>query len=126
MVMTRIAADLNDLRHRAYQRARGRCEITGVTLPGGPDGPWALHHRRPKQMGGTNKPATHTLPNVLAITHEIHNLATRSVHLDPEWARPRGYLLRQHQIPRLVPVLIGGHQWAILGLDGAYLDVTGT
>jgi hypothetical protein len=114
------------LRAAAYERARGRCEITGMILPGGPDGEWALHHRRPKGSGGTNQPATHTLPNVLALTHSIHNLATRSVHLDPAWSRPLGYLLRQDQIPRLVPVLLLGHTWALLGIDGDYLDITGT
>jgi len=124
--VTKIQADLRALRHAAYQRAGGRCEITGQILPGGPDGEWALHHRRLKGMGGTNRPATHTLPNVLALTHEIHNLATRSVHLDPAWSRPRGYLLRQDQIPRLEPILLLGARPVLLDLTGHYLDINRT
>lgn len=124
--MTRVAADLKALRHAAYERSGGRCEITGTILPGGPDGEWAIHHRRPKAMGGTNRADTHTLPNVLALTHTIHNLATHSVHLDPAWAKPLGYLLRQDQIPRLAPVLLYGRWWGLLGIHGEYLALTGT
>jgi hypothetical protein len=125
--VTKISADLKSLRHAAYARARGRCEITGAILPGGPDGDWALHHRRLKGMGGTNRADTHTLPNVLALTHRVHNLARPSVHLDPAWAKPRGYLLSTSTAhPGLHPVLLHGRLWVVLGMDGDYLDSTGT
>lgn len=114
------------LRAAAYERARGRCEITGLILPGGPDGEWALHHRRLKGMGGTNKPDTHTLPNLMALTHQAHNLGRPSAHLDVTWARERGYLVSQHKDPRLVPILLYGRIEVTLGLDGEYYDIIGT
>lgn len=108
------------LRHAAWTRARGRCEITGVSL-GDPDGNWALHHRRKKGMGGTNRPDVHTLPNVLALTHRVHNLGRPSVHLDVTWATERGYLLPfwvDH--PHTEPVLLLGRFWTLLLESGDY------
>lgn len=124
--MTKISADMAALRAAAYARARGRCEITGTILPGGPDGDWALHHRRLKGMGGTNKVDTHTLPNVMALSHVAHNLGRPSAHLDVAWARECGYLVSQHADPRLVPILLHGRIRVTLGLDGEYWDITGT
>jgi hypothetical protein len=116
--MTRVSADLKALRHAAYTRSGGRCEITGAILPGGPDGGWALHHRRRKGMGGTNRPDTHTLPNVLALTHEAHNLRRPSAHLDVAWSRERGYLLADWAWPRLEPVWLFGRLWVLLTEHG--------
>jgi hypothetical protein len=118
---------MRDLRAAAYARAHGRCEITGLPLPGGPSGPWECHHRRPKGMGGTRRTDEDSLPNLLAITAAIHNGGPHSVHQDPAWSRPRGYLVSKLcDHPGLVPVLLHGRQWVILGADGDYLDVTGT
>lgn len=124
--VTKISADMRALRAAAYKRSRGRCEITGLILPGGPDGEWALHHRRLKGMGGTNLPDTHTLPNLMALRHEAHNLGRPSAHLDVTWARDRGYLVRRGANPLLAPLLLHGRVWVTLGPDGEYLDITGT
>lgn len=121
--MTKIQADMGALRFAAWTRAGGRCEITGMILPGGPDGEWALHHRRKKGMGGTNKPDTHTLQNVLACTHRAHNLGRPSVHLDVNWARDRGYLLHWTDCPRTEPVWLLRRTWVLLTPDGRYLPV---
>lgn len=78
-------------------------------------------------MGGTSRPDVHTLPNVLALTHRAHNLGRPSAHLDPTWARARGYLVSASvDHPGLVPVLLHGRTLVILGEDGDYLDPTGT
>lgn len=118
--VTKISADMRALRHAAWTRAGGRCEITGYPL-GDPDGDWALHHRRKKGMGGTNRSDVHTLPNVLALTHRVHNLGRPSVHLDVLWATDRGYLLPfwvEH--PHLEPVLVLGRFWMLLPEAGSY------
>lgn len=69
-------------------------------------------------MGGTNRPDTHTLPNVLALTHEAHNLRRPSAHLDVAWARERGYLLPDWSWPRLEPVWLFGRAWVLLTATG--------
>lgn len=117
--MAKLGYDAGALRDQAYQRAHGRCEITGAPLGDN----WALHHRRPRGAGGTRRPDTHVASNVLALTHAVHNLATRSVHLDLAWSRPRGYLLGQWQVPRLEPVWLLGRRWVLLLDNGDYLEI---
>lgn len=69
-------------------------------------------------MGGTNRLDTHTLPNVLALTHEAHNLRRPSAHLTPAWSYERGYLVPDHDVPRLVPVWLFGRRWTLLDERG--------
>lgn len=69
-------------------------------------------------MGGTNRSDTHTLANVLALTHAAHNLRRPSAHLTPAWAYARGYLVRDADSPRLVPVWLFGQRWTLLDTDG--------
>lgn len=102
----------------AYERAGGYCEITGLPLD--PER-FEAHHRRPKGMGGTSRPDRDRLSNVLAITPAIHNGGPQSVHQNPGWSRPRGYLLsKEVEWAVLVPVLLGGLYWVHLGDDGRY------
>jgi hypothetical protein len=117
--MSKISYDAGKLRAQVYERAQGRCEITGMPLGES----WALHHRRQRGMGGTARADTHTLSNVMALTHHIHNLGTPSVHLAVAWAYARGYLLAGNSVPRLEPVWLLGRQWALLSDEGAYLQM---
>lgn len=117
--MAKLGYDAEALRDQVFERAAGRCEITGVPLGDN----WALHHRRPRGAGGTRRLDTHVLSNVLALTHAVHNLATRSVHLDLAWSKPRGYLLGQWQIPRLEPVWLLERRWVLLLNSGNYLEI---
>lgn len=115
---------LAQLRGAAWDRAGGRCEITGVWLGERDSDEWALHHRRVKGMGGSSRDDTHVLSNVLALSHAAHNLGPRpAVHLDVAWARERGYLVGQHQHPRLVPVLLRGRARVLLTDDGGYVPL---
>lgn len=115
-----VGHDMETLRAAAYQRAQGHCEITGLPLGES----WALHHRRVRGMGGSRRADTNTLPNVLAITHEVHNLRSLpghpAVHLDVAWARQHGYLISQAADPQKAPVEIAGQGWTLLTCDGGY------
>jgi hypothetical protein len=105
---------MGKLREAAWARSGGRCEASGRPLPTR----WDLHHRRPKGMGGTSRPDTDTLPNVLALHPDVHNLKPDSVHMLRSWSEPRGYLLPQSEDhPELVPVLVHGATWAVLAGD---------
>lgn len=121
------------LRHTAYERAGGRCEVSGLLLDG-PDGGWDLHHRRNKGMGGTTRANTDTLPNLLAVAPEVHNSAgvnsgrgwphDLSIHGSRTWSAARGYLVPKHvDDPGGWPVLLWGARWAWLTTGGAYRTV---
>lgn len=121
------------LRHAVYERAGGRCEVSGLALAD-PDRGWDLHHRRNKGMGGTLRPDTDTPVNVLAVLPEVHNSAGMnsergwprglSVHGSREWAGPRGYLIPKHvDTPGRWPVLLWGARWVWLTDEGGYRPV---
>lgn len=116
-----------ELRRAAYDREQGRCFVTGRPL-GDPDtGPWELHHRMPGGMGGTSRDRD-TLPNVIAVLGTVHNLGgggARSIHGDPGWSMPSGWLLSPNSpIPPLSrPALHWQAGWVFLLADGSYEPV---
>lgn len=101
-----------------WERCEGRCEITGVTLD---YETFDMHHRRPKGSGGTSRENRDAIENLLALDPIIHNGAPHSVHQDPLWSRPRGYLVRKHiEDPGQLPVRLLDRYWVLLGADGEY------
>lgn len=116
----RPAPNWPELRKALWARADGFCEISGMPLD---FETFDAHHRRPKGNGGTYRPGTDTLPNLLALAPLVHNLHPRSVHGNPSWSRPRGYLLPKHlddDAMRATAVLYRGKTWVILDEDGDY------
>lgn len=110
---------MSTLRRRIYERANGVCELSGRPLPGGLDGPWEAHHRRPKGMGGTSRPNTDTVGNLLALHPRVHNMAPDSVHLMPERARASGWLVSKHEDdPASIPVILWTGHVVLLGEEG--------
>jgi hypothetical protein len=126
---------MRELRRAAWERDRGRCVVTGAVL-GDPDGDlWHLHHRRPGGMGGTRREDQDSLPNVICLLARVHNFGApgllidgvdgRSVHGDPGWSGPRGYLLSPaERDPGAVPLLLHGRRWVFLTGDGGVQPVT--
>lgn len=107
-----------EVRDTLWERGGGRCEASGLPLD--PD-TFDVHHRRPRGAGGTSDPDVHALWNLLALDPIVHNGQAHSVHQDPAWSRPRGYLLSKiGASPRIQPVLIRGMRWVLLGADGRY------
>ena len=83
----------------------------GCARCGGLDGPFALHHRRPRAAGGSKDPATN-LPSNLILLCEL------TCHRDVESHRlrafSRGWLISQYQTaPGSVPLLYRD-RWALL------------
>lgn len=126
-------AGVRDLRRAAWEREGGRCAVTGRPL-GDVDGDaWHLHHRRPGGMGGTRRAGQDALPNVIALLARVHNFGApgllldgrlRSVHGDPAWSGPLGYLLSPSvEDPGSVPLLLRGRSWVFLTAGGGYLPV---
>lgn len=108
------------IRGKLWVRAEGRCEISGRPLD--PDA-FDAHHRRLKGMGGTYRPLTDSLCNLLALDPEVHNGAPWSVHQNSAWSRPRGYLMSSHvddDAMACTAVLYRGKDWVILDEDGDF------
>lgn len=125
---------MRDLRRAAWEREGGRCAVTGAALGDADSDLWHLHHRRPGGMGGTRRADQDTLPNVIALLARAHNFGApgllldgvggRSVHGDPTWSGPRGYLLSPTENdPGAVPLLLHSRRWVFLTADGGYLPV---
>lgn len=96
-------------RRLVFERASYRCERCGRG-----DGRFAIHHRRPRGMGGSKSPTTNSLSNLLLLcgsgTTGCHGL-TESRRAE---AIDLGYLVPQSQDPATVPVLLRG-RWVLLG-----------
>jgi hypothetical protein len=115
-----VTANWSIIRDRLLVRCAGRCEVSGLPLGES----WAVHHRRKKGMGGTSLPDVHSLSNLMAVRHELHNLGRPSIHLDVAWSEIRGYLVPWWGSPRLEPVWLFSRQWAFLLPNGSYRPVT--
>jgi len=119
--MTRPRPNWKTLRATLWERAEGRCEVSGVPLD--PD-TFDAHHRRPKGSGGTSRENTDLVTNLLALDPQAHNGGPGSVHGERIWALENGYLIPKHEPePRLFPVLWRGQRWVWLLPDGGTLDM---
>lgn len=109
------------IRAKLWERSRGVCEVSGLPLD--PD-TFDAHHRRNKGMGGTSRPDTDSLSNLLALDPNVHNGGPQSVHGRRTWSEERGYLLPKDTDRAISwPVLIHGRRWVFLLSDGQYRDI---
>ncbi len=114
---------ISEARPLLWERCKGRCEITGVPLQ---YDTFDAHHRRPKGMGGTTRGNRDNIECLLALDPIIHNGAPHSVHQDPQWSRPLGYLVSTYvDDPGQVPVALLERYWVLLGTDGLYHPLPG-
>lgn len=126
---------MRDLRRAAWERQRGLCAATGLSLGDVDGGPWDLHHRLAGGMGGTAQDRDR-LSNLVAVLSVAHNMGSprlpvdgmqgRSIHTDPAWSRPLGLLLSANRgdDPAAVPVWICHVGWVFLCDDGSWVRVT--
>lgn len=78
-----------------------------------------IHHRRPRGAGGSKDPVANTAANGVALCRSCHSWCESQ----RASALTRGWLVRQSQDPRRVPVFYQG-RWAFLTIDGAIMGVT--
>ena len=97
------------------ERADGYCEVCGGTAQES----MALHHRKLKSRGGKDSPA-----NLIWIHHGCHNLKTDSIHLNPEKAEQKGYMVPSWQEPNEVPINLPDGKFALL-LDNGTKKILG-
>ena len=97
-------------------RAAMRCEVCSA------DTTWTgshVHHRQPRQMGGTRDPEIHSPANLLLLCPGCHSMVESQRAL----AYTQGWLVKRPTDPASVPVeLHDGRRF--LTNDGAYLEVS--
>lgn len=99
-----------------YERGHWACERcrTAVGPKRGED--HHIHHRRPRAMGGTDRPDTNLPPNLLLLCPPCHD----DVESRRGEAQHFGWLVPQVGDPAAVAVLIGFDRWRYLSAEGRY------
>lgn len=96
------------------QRAKNHCERCGKY-----DNQPALHHRKLRSQGGKDEVA-----NLVAVCHHCHNLGTHSIHLNPEKAKLKGWIVPSFADPLLYPLHLPSGEIVRLTNEGTYEGVS--
>jgi hypothetical protein len=122
--MKRPNPEWQTIRQQLWERSGGVCEVSGVPLD---FETFDAHHRRNKGMGGTSRPDTDSLSNLLALDPLVHNGGSQSVHGRRGWSEYRGYLIPKNALRASgFPVLIRGRWWVFLLSNGSYHPIPHT
>ena len=101
------------LRQQLANRAQGYCEKceqwTGDQF--------AAHHRKLKSQGGKDH-----IQNLVALCHPCHNLGTHAVHLNPQKAVDRGWIVPTWADPATTPICTDANQTLQLKENGTKLQ----
>jgi 5-methylcytosine-specific restriction protein A len=97
-----------------------RREIQACAVCGGMEGYFAIHHRRPRAMGGTRRRDTNDMPNLVY----IHDGCHRVIESQRALAAANGWLVKQTDDPATIPFLYRG-RWVLLTAMGAVENVAG-
>jgi hypothetical protein len=117
-------------RKLVWARADGRCEACGVDVTGAPH---ALHHRRPKRMGGDHRPYTDLPCNLVLLcgrgnAEGCHGWA-HGTGLQPAFAGSarfaagrvsRGFYLTAHEDPARGRIRLADNRLVWLSVSGGY------
>ena len=96
-----------------------RCVRDGAPIQGERGVHWVVHHRRPRQMGGTRRADANSPANLLSLCSRCHEF----VESERAEAYVNGWLVHTHHDPAKVPCLVEhGSRWVHLTDDGRYAD----
>lgn len=101
-------------RSRVYFRSGFACEACSDDT-----GPFALHHRQAKAMGGSSRPDRHALSNLLLL---CSTTCHPDAHAHPADAREHGWIVSASGDPRSTAVLWRGRE-VLLCDDGTVEDL---
>lgn len=105
-----------DVVEAVYERAAWACELGGEAVGPVRGVDHHIHHRRPRAMGGTDRPDTNLPSNLLLLCPADHE-AIESRRAE---ATEAGWLVPQTCDPAQIPVLIRYERWVYLAVDGTY------
>jgi hypothetical protein len=95
-------------------RAKGYCERCGKPAD------LALHHRKLKSRGGKD-----TVANLVAVCHPCHNLGTDSIHLNPQKATLKGWMIPTYAVIEDYPLHLANGNVVRLDNEGNYKRIEG-
>lgn len=107
------AADVVDA---VYERAAHSCESCGFGVGPCRGADHHIHHRRPRAMGGTDRPDTNLPSNLLLLCPPCHE----GVESRRGEALEAGWLVPQTSDPAEIAVLIHRDRWVYLAAEGGY------
>ncbi len=96
------------VRNQIKERSKQRCEVCTAYAFNA-----QIHHRKPRGMGGSKDPVVGSAANGLWVHPGCHS----KIESERSWAFDHGYLVRQSEDPRYIPIKIGG-LWYLLGDQG--------
>lgn len=105
-----------DVVEAVYERAAWACERCGGAVGPRRAIEHHIHHRRPRAMGGTDRPDTNLPSNLLLLCPPCHG----EVESRRGEALEAGWLVHQAEDPAEVAVLVHQCRWWYLAADGSY------
>lgn len=96
------------------ERANGYCERCGKVAD------LALHHRKLKSRGGKDE-----ISNLVAVCHNCHNLGSDSIHLNPQIATLKGWMVPTYATPEDFPLHLADGNIVRLDNQGNYIQIEG-
>lgn len=107
-----------DVVEAVYERAAWMCERCRIAVGPVRGLDHHVHHRRPRAMGGTDRPDTNLPSNLLLLCPPCH----QDIESRRGDALRAGLLLSQMCDPAATPVRLFGPRWRYLTNDGRYSD----
>jgi hypothetical protein len=117
-------------RELVIDRALGCCEICGRILfdeRARVVGPYSVHHRQPRGMGGSSRREINSPANLLLLCGDATTPGGCHAHVESNRALAygNGWLVRASADPAEVPVLLAGGDWYRLTDDGDRMGAGG-
>lgn len=97
-------------------RASHSCEVCGTPVGPVRGEDHHIHHRRPRAMGGTDRPETNWPSNLMLLCPEDH----AAIESNRTGALAAGWLVPQHADPAQVAVVVYGPRRVYLDNTGGY------
>ena len=83
-------------------------------------GQYSIHHRKPRRMGGSKDPLTHSAANQILLCGSGVDLCHGHIESNRAEALALGWLLRDSRDPSDAPVLHALHGWVLLDTEGGW------
>ncbi len=114
----RNTGPVSEVVEAVYERAGWSCEICTDAVGDRRGVDHHIHHRRPRAIGGTQRPDTNRPPNLMLLCPGCHT----TVESRRGEAQAMGWLVSQYDDPTTVAVLVQRDRWVYLTADGGYSD----
>ncbi len=112
----------SDVVDAVLERAGFSCEVCGHMLGDRRGVDWSVHHRRPRQMGGSRWAGINLPSNLLIACGSGTSLCHGTIESNRSGAVAAGWLVLSNSDSASVAVLVRRERWVYLTNDGEYSD----